>query len=499
MIIIHFNRQFDFEYDLQGIIRSFYPGEPMKSVQGEKTVADRSPEAASGDQDLVLFCDFDDKKMSLGLQKDGKMLRQSVFEKVYTDGNYDRKETKNRLKRELYELLSEETGKHLAWGTLSGIRPTKITSALLMEGKSDGDIFAQMKRDYYLSDSKAEESIRISKRELEILDRIDYRNGYSLYIGIPFCPSTCLYCSFTSYPVGLYRNRIDLYLDALFREIDFVRERYAYKRLCTIYIGGGTPTALNEEQLKRLLAKVKESFDLPGLYEFTVEAGRPDSITSEKLRILKQYGVTRISINPQTMSDETLKLIGRHHTVAQFLDAYHMARELGFDNINMDFILGLPGEDAQDVRNSMAHVRRLKPDSLTIHSLAVKRAARLNLEQRAGRKFEIHNSEELMQITRDTAAQLSLEPYYLYRQKNMAGNLENVGYARKGKEGIYNILIMEEKQTILALGAGSSSKMVWRDSDRIDRIENVKDVNLYIEKIDEMIERKRRYMDEYQF
>ena len=217
--------------------------------------------------------------------------------------------------------------------------------------------------------------------------------------------------------------------------------------------------------------------------------------------MIRKYDITRISINPQTMKDETLKIIGRHHNVQQFLDAYAMAREEGFDNINMDFILGLPGESIDDVRQSMEWVEQLRPDSLTIHSLAVKRAARLNLEASAVRHlykgYRMENSKEIMQITKDTAGKIGLIPYYLYRQKNMTGNLENIGYARDTKEGIYNILIMEEKQTILAVGAGASSKMVHIDTDRIDRIENVKDVDLYIEKIDEMIERKRKYITEH--
>ena len=361
---------------------------------------------------------------------------------------------------------------------------------------SDEEAVHFMKENYYLSDIKAKESVKISRNELNILDEIDYKNGYSLYVGIPFCPSTCLYCSFTSNPLSRFRNKIDSYLDAVCKEIEFCKNAFAHKKISTIYVGGGTPTTLEPYQLEKLLGKIEECFDVRKLYEFTVEAGRPDSITREKLAVIKKHGVTRISINPQTMKDETLKIIGRHHTVEQFINAYKMAREEGFDNINMDFILGLPDENADDIRYNMKMVEELKPDSLTIHSLALKRAARLNIFKDKYKDYAFENSEEIMEITKETAKRLDLEPYYLYRQKNMTGNLENVGYARKSREGIYNILIMEEKQTILAVGAGASTKMVFPDGKRIERIENVKDVDLYIEKIDEMIERKNRFIQE---
>lgn len=488
MIYIKYIERFDFEYDIQGILRAFFPDEELCT-----DVAAREQEAA-----LILQCTFNRNSMCLSLW-DNKM-SQEYMQKTFqpaidSTGAYDRKETKNILKRNLYDILHAYTGKTLLWGTLSGIRPTKITSALLAQGMNREAVKEYMKAQYYLSDRKAEESVTISENERNILRRIDYQNGYSLYIGIPFCPSTCLYCSFTSNPIFPFRNRIDQYIEAVCNEIEYCRTAFAHKRIATIYIGGGTPTTLEPYQLEHLLKKIDESYDIAVLNEFTVEAGRPDSITREKLQVLKKYGVTRISINPQTMKDETLKIIGRNHTTAQFLEAYQMAREEGFDNINMDFILGLPEETPEDVRYSMKMVEQLKPDSLTIHSLAVKRAARLNLYREEYKDYQFHNSDEVMAVTRKTAKKLGLNPYYLYRQKNMKGNLENVGYAAEGKEGIYNILIMEEKQTILAVGAGSSTKMVFPGEEKIERIENVKDVDLYIERVDEMIDRKRRFIE----
>lgn len=404
----------------------------------------------------------------------------------------DRKATKNAMKRLIYKVMNQVTGKELPWGTLTGIRPTKIPMSLMERKKplDDEQIYRYMKDNYYVSDEKIKLSTGIAKKEIDILRKIDYKEGYSLYIGIPFCPSTCLYCSFTSYNIDAYRNKVDAYIDALIKEIDYAANTFRDKKLNTVYFGGGTPTTLSPEQLERLIEKVKNSFDFSNVREFTVEAGRPDSITGEKLKVLKKHGVTRISINPQTMKQETLDIIGRKHTVEQVHEAFAMAREEGFDNINMDFIVGLPNEGIEDVRYTMEEAVKLNPDSITVHSLAVKRAARLNMFKDEYKELSIENNQEIMKLTADYAEKMGMEPYYLYRQKNIAGNMENVGYAREGKTGIYNILIMEEKQTIVALGAGSVTKYVYPDGEQLERVDNVKNVDQYIERIDEMIERK---------
>lgn len=283
------------------------------------------------------------------------------------------------------------------------------------------------------------------------------------------------------------------YLDAVYKEIKFVSEFYKDKTLDTVYIGGGTPTTLEAEDLEWLISRLKAAFNFTTVKEFTVEAGRADSITREKLEVLKKYGVTRISVNPQTMKDETLKFIGRQHTVQQAKDAYRLAREVGLDNINMDIILGLPGEDEKDVQNTIDEIKALAPDSLTVHSLAIKRASRLSQWIIENGISTLNNTDSTMDIASKGASDMGMYPYYLYRQKNMSGNFENVGYAKPGKYGIYNILIMEEIQTIVALGAGSVTKRVFGDG-RIERCDNVKDVKLYIEQIDEMIERKRKLL-----
>ena len=268
----------------------------------------------------------------------------------------------------------------------------------------------------------------------------------------------------------------------------------------SVYIGGGTPTTLEAEQMDRLLKTITENFDLSNVLEFTVEAGRPDSITEEKLAVIRKYPVTRISINPQTMQQKTLDLVGRNHTVAQTKDAFYLARKLGFDNINMDLIAGLPGEDASDMEDTLRQVEEMHPDSLTVHALAIKRAARYGQE---GRKQDLHSEiSQMIMSAADCAKRIGLQPYYLYRQKNIAGNFENVGYAELDKAGIYNILIMEEKQTILAAGAGASTKILLKDPIRTDsgkeinlvRCENVKNIMEYIDRVDEMIERKGEWL-----
>ncbi len=394
----------------------------------------------------------------------------------------------------LYDELKKRTGKGLPWGTLNGVRPTKLAYGRLCEGESDEEILGYYLNERRTSPEKAALALEIAKRERDILKNIDLTNGYSLYIGIPFCPTTCLYCSFTSYPIARFRKEADGYIDALIKELEATAEIMEGKAPETIYIGGGTPTTLDEGQLNRLLGKLEELFDLKKLSEFTVEAGRADSITGEKLEVLKAHNVSRISINPQTFNQETLDFIGRKASVQELLDIWPVAREIGFDNINMDIILGLPGEYIPEVEKTIEMVKELKPDSLTVHSLAIKRASRLSQWIAENGKEALKSSDEVMKIAMDGAKSLGLLPYYLYRQKNMSGNLENIGFAKPGKYGIYNILIMEELQNIVACGAGCVSKRVFYNNghiEKIERCEDVKEVPLYCEKIDEMIERKK--------
>lgn len=409
-------------------------------------------------------------------------------------GEYNRAEFKNQIKLKLYECLSELTGIKLPWGTLTGIRPTKLPMGMINEGKSEEYIADFLKNTYRVSDEKITLATDIAKREVDIINSLHGINGISIYIGIPFCPSTCMYCSFTSFPIFKWKDKVDEYIECLKKEIDYCKEAFKDKVIDTVYIGGGTPTTLEPHQFDELIGYLREKLDLSRCRELTVEAGRPDSITEEKLQALKRNGVTRISVNPQTMNDDTLRLIGRAHNVEQFRSAFELARKY-FDNINTDLILGLPGETEDKVKYTFDEIRKLAPDSITVHSMAIKRAAHMDeyLKEHPDIKSEI--TEETMKYQYECARSLSMEPYYLYRQKNMTGNYENTGYSTKGKEGIYNILIMEEVQTIVALGAGTVTKRVYGDG-RIERCDNVKDVALYMEKIDEMIDRKRKLFED---
>lgn len=414
----------------------------------------------------------------------------SEWSMEYDEATLTEKEQKRIIKRTIYELLMKETGIRPQWGLLTGVRPAKLVSILLEEGKSDEECMRFLIEDYLVMEHKAELAVKVAKAEQKILAG-NKSEEISLYIGIPFCPTRCLYCSFTAYPLHQYKNRVDEYLDAMFQELDWLAAYSKKFVMKNIYIGGGTPTSLNEAQLERLLQKVEELFHPDETMEYTVEAGRPDTITREKLRLMKTYGVNRISINPQTMNDKTLMAVGRKHNVEDICRVFREAREEGHENINMDLILGLPGETAEDVRHTMEEIRKLEPDNVTVHTLAVKRASRLREELDQHDMTTADTLEEMLNIAAEYAGKMGMEPYYMYRQKNMVGNFENVGYCHPGKEGVYNVQIMEEKQTILAAGAGASTKTVDPETDRIERVFNVKSIEDYIGRIDEMIERKR--------
>ena len=480
--MIHIKRtREEFEYEVRALTMAFFHGEKI-STKNEDTF----------EEEVTLTIDIRMDEDEIGIS-----FVQNEIPILLIDCKAslaERAEYKNQLKILLYQGLSKITGTTLPWGTLTGIRPTKQALSKLEEGRSLEEIESYFGERYLCSKEKTDLSVDIASRELDILHKIDYKNGYSIYIGIPFCPTRCLYCSFTAFSVKAYEDYVDSYLDALFKEIDYAKGCFEGldKKLTTIYIGGGTPTSLNEAQLERLLIKINETYDLASIHEFTVEAGRPDSITYEKLRLMKQYGVTRISINPQTMNQETLDVIGRKHTVEDIRNVYEMAREIGHDNINMDLIIGLPGEDEASVAHTLEEIKAMDPDNLTVHTLAIKRAAYLNIYKERYADLTFGDAGKMLALTSDFAREEGYVPYYLYRQKNMSANLENVGYAKPGKECIYNILIMEEKQTIIALGAGASSKFVFPEEGRIERVENVKDVKEYVTRVDEMIERKER-------
>lgn len=459
----------EFSYDMKALALAFYP-EKTCSVREDKTLQGRGG-------------------YSVFWEMDGVLLYKDFFPSPYT---------KNEVKRRVYEFLCRHSGRTLPWGILTGIRPAKIPLRLLMAGEEDMEILRVLTEEYECSHEKARLAFDVARKEFALTGDMDHENSINVYIGIPFCPSICAYCSFSSYPVKQYEKKINAYLDALEKEMQYAKEAVRGKTLQTVYVGGGTPTALDEKQFERLMDMIGTYLPMEEVREFTVEAGRPDSITENKLLSMKAHHVSRISINPQSMKEQTLKLLGREHTVEDVKRVFHLAREHGFDNINMDLIVGLPEESLEDFQETLREAEKLHPDSMTVHTLVIKRASRLRREhlECGGEIAEEGKHVALMQdYAEKFCREHGYEPYYMYRQKNKAGttrntNQENVAYARPGKECLYNIFIMEELQTILALGSGGSSKYVYHSEDRMERVENVKSVDDYICRIDEMIERK---------
>lgn len=463
----------EFTYDLRALAHSFYP---------------------------ELACQIMEKEE--WSEKVGYPVKCTVNGDVILEENLPQGYTKNTVKTAVYQAFVKKTGKILPWGILTGIRPAKIPLTMLMEGRRREDILISLCGEYQLSPGKARLAYDVAAKEYELVKDFNHNDGYNLYIGIPFCPSICQYCSFSSYDYKTYQGKVDAYLGALEKELAYMAQmaQKEQKKLHTIYVGGGTPTSLKEEQLQCLMDMIWRYLPLSETAEFTVEAGRPDSITREKLQILKKAEVSRISINPQTMKQHTLDLLGRRHSVEQVKEVFAIAREMGFDNINMDLIVGLPEEDEVDFARTMMQVHDLNPDSVTVHTLVIKRASRMRREQlEQGEKM--YPEDTLIPVLQRTSEEMlrsyGYEPYYMYRQKNKSGttrntNQENVAYARPGKECLYNIFIMEELETIVALGSGGSTKYVIHEDNRMERIENVKSVDDYISRIDEMIERKKQ-------
>ena len=403
-----------------------------------------------------------------------------------------KKVTKETIKRSMYNVLMKKFNSYVPWGILTGIRPVKIVHTLLDKNLSDEDIRENLKTNYLISDEKIDLALNIAKRERKFIYPID-KNKISLYVSIPFCPTRCYYCSFPANPLKQFGHLKREYLDKLIIEIKGLAKllEETNKEIETLYIGGGTPTTLDAKEMDILIKALYKELDLSKIKEFTVEAGRPDTINREILECLKRNNVTRISINPQTMNQETLDKIGRGHSVNEIKEAFNLAREIGFDNINMDLILGLEGENVEMVRNTLEEIKKLQPESLTVHTLAIKRASKLkeNMDEYVLTQYE--EMVKMIDLSMQYAKEMNLNPYYMYRQKQMLGNLENIGYAKEGYECIYNMQIMEEKQSNYALGAGSISKFVYVDEDRIERVENVKNVEQYIDRVEEMIQRKK--------
>lgn len=343
-------------------------------------------------------------------------------------------------------------------GSLTGIRPGKIVDELFEKDTNEENIFNILTKEYRLNKENAKLIIDISKRQKGYIYPID-KDKYSLYISIPFCPTRCIYCSFPSLPIKKFNAQVSDYINTLIYELHGIAKIMNGKKLNSVYIGGGTPTSISIIYLEKIIQTVYQEFR-GNLKEFTVEAGRPDTINKDVLLMLKNNNINRISINPQTMNDKTLKIIGRNHTSDDIIKAYDMAKDVGIPIINMDLIIALPEEGLEEVKDTLNIFERLDPENLTVHTLAVKRGSnyRENIDQFDKKDIDtIHN---MIDETKSFAREMNLNPYYLYRQKQILGNFENIGYVKEGTECIYNISIMEEKETIIAAGMGSVSKYI---------------------------------------
>ncbi|MGE7665914.1 coproporphyrinogen III oxidase [Ureibacillus composti] len=410
------------------------------------------------------------------------------------------KEQNIRMKRALshvmLDVLEQYTGMTQQWGILTGVRPTKLYHKYRKEGKSDEEIFAILKKDFRISDSKIALMREIVERQLITIPDLDQiGKELSIYIGVPFCPTKCAYCTFPAYAIQSNRKagRVESFIDGLHLEIRAMGKwlKENEMNITSVYWGGGTPTSIEAEEMDALYKTMFESFPNPEkIREITVEAGRPDTITLEKIEVLKKWGIDRISVNPQSYTDETLKAIGRHHTVQETIDKFWLSRNSGMNNINMDLIIGLPNEGIEEFQHSLDESAKMQPESLTVHTLSFKRASEMTHNKDKYKVADRDTVSKMMQMATEWTAENGYVPYYLYRQKNILGNLENVGYSKPGEESIYNILIMEEAHTILGIGCGASSKFVHSETGKITQYHNPKDPAAYIMTYEEAIERK---------
>lgn len=466
-----------FRYEMEALCRMFLHGRELKITE----------EAEIPPKEDYIYTALEGDEITVKAKIDGK-----YAEAKHTAEN----EHARNMELAVFGVLTEILSIRPKWGVLTGIRPVKLAMQMHDEGLSEGEIRKKLKEERLVSDEKLDLLLTTMEHELEI--RASSRpNSVSLYISIPFCPSRCSYCTFTSHSVEKAAKLIPQYVELLcgeLKDIAVLIDEIGL-HLETVYMGGGTPTVLTAKQLDRVLSTVNESFDMTGVRELTVEAGRPDTITAEKLAVLKKNGVGRISINPQTMDDEVLAAIGRKHTAEDIKTAFAMAKTFDFDSINMDLISGLPGDNMEKFRKTIAEVIAMNPDNITLHTLTVKHGA--NLAPMAQSVFAA-TADAMNEYAYGEFAKAGYFPYYLYRQKGTVDNLENVGFCKPGKEGIYNIFIMDETHTILSAGAGGVTKLKAPYDKKIERIFNFKYPYEYIERFELMNERKEQVRNFYE-
>lgn len=469
----------NFHFELENLTRLFFPNEKITVIRD-----------FSEPQPPCIYTEVSDKiTISVNI---GSFNKSETAVKRLTDD--DNELVSAQL---LYKLLCDFTGLTQPWGILTGVRPVKLLRRLAEES-SEEQAVKKFEKDFFVSNEKIALSRETEHNERKILE-LSKPESFSLYVGIPFCPSRCSYCSFVMASIERAEKLIEPYTKLLCEEIKRTAE-IANKlglRLETVYFGGGTPTTLSAEQLDTVLRTVNKSFDMSTCREFTVEAGRPDTIDIAKLFALKENKVDRISINPQTVNDEVLKTIGRKHTAQQFFDAFELARKCGFDNINTDLIAGLPTDTPESFKNSLDSTVRLNAECITVHTLCMKRASRLTTEGVTLDLQQARDAREMLAYTQNILGQNEYIPYYMYRQSRMVGNLENVGWSKKGFESLYNVYVMDETHTILACGSGGVTKLKRNNPDYLERIFNFKYPYEYIDRFDELIQRKSGIMQFY--
>lgn len=469
----------NFHFELENLTRLFFPNEKITVIRD-----------FSEPQPPYIYTEVSDKiTITVNI---GSFNKSETAVKKLTDD--DNELVSAQL---LYKLLCDFTGLTQPWGILTGVRPVKLLRRLA-EGSSEEQAVKKFEKDFFVSNEKIALSRETEHNERKILE-LSKPESFSLYVGIPFCPSRCSYCSFVMASIERAEKLIEPYTKLLCEEIKQTAE-IANKlglRLETVYFGGGTPTTLSAEQLDTVLGTVNNSFDMSTCREFTVEAGRPDTIDIAKLFALKENKVDRISINPQTVNDEVLKTIGRKHTAQQFFDAFELARKCGFDNINTDLIAGLPTDTPESFKNSLDSIVRLNAECITVHTLCMKRASRLTTEGVTLDLQQARDAREMLAYTQNILGQNEYIPYYMYRQSRMVGNLENAGWSKKGFESLYNVYVMDETHTILACGSGGVTKLKRNNPDYLERIFNFKYPYEYIDRFDELIQRKSGIMQFY--
>lgn len=408
------------------------------------------------------------------------------------------KAKKRTLSHALLQALEEATGIIQSWGILTGVRPTKLYHKYRREGLEHEEIKERLFSDYRISAEKTDLMGMISDRQLNAIPDLDsIGNEVSVYIGIPFCPTKCAYCTFPAFAIHRKNGRVESFLDGLHEEIRVMGKWMKDRNLTitSVYYGGGTPTSIEAHEMDALYQTMADSFpNLDKIREVTVEAGRPDTITPEKLKVLKKWNIDRISVNPQSYTDETLKAIGRHHTVQETIDKFWLSREMGMNNINMDLIIGLPNEGIEEFSHSLYETEKMQPESLTVHTLSFKRASEMSRNKKKYQVADRETAESMMNMAREWTEANGYVPYYLYRMKNILGNLENVGYSKPEEESIYNILMMEELQTIIGIGCGASSKFIDRNG-KITQFHNPKDPAAYILTYEDSIQKKIDHLE----